>query len=83
MLSLAKAWRTGPSGTIELWTKYFRKKPRWGDGLATGEAARPRSGPTRNPWKADVLYPIFFSCFRPGGAKEIPKPTQGKRFLRP
>jgi len=30
-----------------------------------------------------MFFILFFSSFRPGGAKEIPKPTQEKRFLRP
>ena len=41
--------------------------------VATGGAARPHGGPTRNPWKADEGkgVEVLFFFFRPGGAKEI------------
>ena len=40
--------------------------------VATGGAARPRSGPSRNPWKTG-----------PGGAKVIPEPTKGRSCPAP
>jgi len=41
--------------------------------VAAGGAARSLRDPTRNPWKADEQKEsiVFFSFFRPGGAKEI------------
>jgi len=40
--------------------------------VATGGAARPRGGPTRNPWKADEENRSrFFSFFAPAGRRRL------------
>jgi len=50
--------------------------------VATGGAARPHGGPTRNPWKVDIPYHLFAPAGRwrfLGRRKDV----CARRFLRP
>jgi hypothetical protein len=50
--------------------------------VAAGGAARPRCGPTRNPWKTDIPHPLF----APEGRRRFlgrRKDACARRFLRP
>jgi len=51
--------------------------------VATGGAARPHGGPTRNPWKAEIRDPPFFILFAPAGRRGFSGKGPGPLCVRP